>query len=73
MRSFKRAVIENGLCWGRMNLPAELKRDLLIIIMSLFCSFMRTHAQAMNEYREGVMSTEVVDRRQKYVDGSCGL
>ena len=40
-----------------------------------FSSFMRAHAQAMNEYREGEMSTEVVvdrnlrteivDRRRK--------
>ena len=33
---------------------------------------MRAHAQAMNMYREGAMSTEVVDRRRKLwtVDGS---
>ena len=32
----------------------------------VFSSFMRAHAQAMNEYRGGEMSTEVV------VDGNCG-
>ena len=41
----------------------------------VFSSFMRAHAQAMNEYREGEMSaevvldrnlwTEIVDRRRK--------
>ena len=38
-------------------------------------SFMRAHAQAMNEYREGAMSTEVVVRRRKLwtVDGSEGV
>ena len=36
----------------------------------VFSSFMRAHALAMNEYREGPMSTEVVVRRQKSVDGN---
>ena len=41
-----------------------------LLLMHIFSSFMCAHAQPMNEYREGAMSTEVVVRRQKFVDGS---
>ena len=55
-----RTLVSGQLClWTLFSIP-------------LCSSFMRAHAQAMNEYREGVMSTEVVDRRQKFVDRNCG-
>ena len=39
--------------------------------LPIFSSFMLAHAQAMNEYRRGEMSTEVVvDRNLWTVDGS---
>ena len=38
---------------------------------AIFSSFISAHAQAMNEYREGEMSTEV-NRKPKFVDGNCG-
>ena len=37
----------------------------------IFSSFVPAHAQAMNEYLEGKMLTEV-GHRPKFVDGNCG-
>ena len=43
----------------------------VLLVLPIFSSFIRAHAQAMNEYRKGEMSTEV-ERRPKFVDGNCG-
>ena len=39
-----------------------------ILLPSIFSSFTRAHAQAMNEYRGGEMSTEEVEERNLWTE-----
>ena len=41
-----------------------------LVFYFIFSSFMRAHAQAMNEYREGAMSSDAAHRTPKHVDGN---
>ena len=64
-RNFKQKILVLELLlqvchWSATKIPICLISTTFCILFHLFSSFMRTHAHAMNDYRWGEMSTEVV-------------